>query len=231
MFFPNQLYPDGIKPTQHVDVIGSLMAMKAEQQAREIKGTSPPLMPAPRQRGEPQYPREQKPLRQAQPGSQHGLLNRALGGFVGGGTTAKPPATSAAPVPAQQMMPQAPQGYFANPQLDQNTLQKLQRMYGSMQPEIGYGDTPYQFPRATPMQGLGTWASHAVTSPQIGVRAFARKHGIEDLLGWDEATRGVTLGGLPVDYSFGYQGRTYADLDVLLGLLKQIQQQQRMQGR
>lgn len=226
MIFPNQLYPDGTMQTgrQPVDVMGALMALKMQQQAQAVKDTAPA-------RPEPQ--------------TQRVASNRHKPWWVhDAGSTSRPPTMNVSPMAmagprhnapqvagqaGQSPAPPAPQGYFANPQHAQNPniLAKLQSMYGNMQPNIEYGATPYQFPRAGLGQGLGTWAQHAVTAPQVGIRAFAQQHGLEDYLEWDAANKGVTLAGHPVDYSFGYQGRTYADQDVLLNLLRQIQQERR----
>lgn len=59
----------------------------------------------------------------------------------------------------------------------------------------------------------------------VGVRDFARRAGVENLLAWNPETRQVTLGGYTVPYSFGYQGRTYADPRVVQDILRRILEQ------
>lgn len=67
----------------------------------------------------------------------------------------------------------------------------------------------------------------ALFDRQLGVRQFFRQHGLEDQLAWNPETQQVTIAGLDVPYTFGYQGRTYAPASTLYRLLEEVLRQRR----
>lgn len=110
----------------------------------------------------------------------------------------------------------APPGvdYWVNPQY-QNSADLLARLHRHYRPQnVPFGAMYERAPNA----GIISRGFY----PQFGVREFARQQGVEDLLNWNQDTKQVTLGGIDVPYTFGLQGRTYANLSDLYSILEQL---------
>lgn len=124
----------------------------------------------------------------------------------------------------EDLVAQVPHGtdYWVNPKQrgSEELLAGLLRYY-KPQANVPMGKT-YGWAPNTGVVGRALY-------PQLGVRSFAQQHGVEDLLNWNPKTQQVTLGGIDVPYSFGLQGRTYANTNDLYKILEQVQAAQRVQ--
>lgn len=121
----------------------------------------------------------------------------------------------------QDLMRIIPEGvdYWVNPEY-QDASNLLSGLYRHYQPKnVPMGEVYARAPNA------GALAKGFL--PQLGVRAFAQEHGLEDLLNWDQDSQQVTLGGINVPYTFGLQGRTYANSEDLYKVLEQVKTLQR----